>query len=115
MRHSLLFGVRAELVPLASEVCPQPGNLLIGELDRGVVVGDGCLCNLDTNGTLLAAPLVALAPNADEIGIGAASTFRMANDQPSTALTAVDRTLEVVLMLAILLASEVLGREQALD
>jgi hypothetical protein len=75
------------------------------------VRGDGCLGNLDPDGTLLATCLIALASDADEVGIGAASAFGVADDQSSAALAAVDGALEVVRMLAVLLAGEVLGRE----
>ena len=56
-----------------------------------------------------------LAADADEVRIGAASAFGVADDQAAAALAAVDGALEVVRVFAVLLAGEVVGGQQLLD
>ncbi len=114
LHHALPFDVLAERRQLVSEIGSQPGNLSLGELNRDVVGGDGCLGGLDTDGTLLAIRALLLPSNADEVGIGPAAPFGVADNQTGAALAAVDAALEVVRVLAVLLAREVLSGEQPL-
>src|ERR1700704_794648 len=73
------------------------------------------LHDLYTDGPLLAIGAFLLTADADEVGIDAAPAFGMADDQPGTALAAVDAALEVVRMLAFLLAGQVLGGQELLN
>jgi hypothetical protein len=60
--------------------------------------------------------LVLLAADADEVWIDAAvATLSVVDDQASAALTTSDAALEIVGMLAVLLANQVLGAQQVLD
>jgi hypothetical protein len=57
--------------------------------------GNGLLDLLDAQRSELAVGALLLAAEADEVGIGAAPAFGVADDQPRAALAAVDRALEV--------------------
>ncbi|HLM85449.1 MAG TPA: hypothetical protein VK272_04585 [Solirubrobacteraceae bacterium] len=56
-----------------------------------------------------------MATNADEVGVGAAASFGVADDQSAAALAAVDAPAQVVGVLALLLAGEVLGGQELLN
>jgi len=64
---------------------------------------------------LLAARRVALASAADEVGVRAAVAFGVVDDQARPALAAVDAALQVVQVLTVLLAGDVLGGQHLLD
>lgn len=69
--------------------------------------GDGLLGLLDTDGSLGATGLVALTTDADVIRVCAAPALGVADDQPTAALAAVDAPLEIVRVLVVALAGQV--------
>jgi hypothetical protein len=78
------------------------------------VGSDGFLDLLYVQCPQLAVGALLLAADADEVGICPATAFGMADDQPTATLTAEDAALQVVRVLAVLFAGQVLGGQQLL-
>ncbi|MGA8352879.1 MAG: hypothetical protein WB698_01770 [Solirubrobacteraceae bacterium] len=111
----LTLGVAAELRELLTQEGPQPDDLILGELHGRVVSDDGSLHPLDPRRSELAACRVTLPSTTDEVRIGAAVALSMVDDQASAALAAVDAALQVVRVLPILLAGQILSAQQLLN
>ncbi|HEV7942449.1 MAG TPA: hypothetical protein VGP17_06560 [Solirubrobacteraceae bacterium] len=90
---------------------PDRRQLVRRKLHGRVVAGNGVLNLLDAQRPELAVGPFLLTADADEVGVDAAAAFGVADDQPAAALAAVDRALEVVRMVAVPLAGQVLGRQ----